>query len=79
MSVEAVKPVEETPVIATPEVSEAKKAAMTSPATEEKPIEVTPATEETAAPEATKGDDVVVEATPATEGVLGYKEPGLLK
>jgi hypothetical protein len=80
MSVEAPKPVEETPVTATPEVSETKKAAMTTPATEE-PIEATPATESNAAPltDATNTAEVVAEATPASEGELAYKEPGLLR
>ena len=77
MSVEAPKPVEETPVIATPETTEAQKTAMAAPDTTQ-PSEaeraVLPATEESIKP-----GEAVVEATPASEGVLGYKEPGLLK
>ena len=40
--------------------------------------EATPATTTAAATE-TSATEAVVEATPATEGVLAYKAPGLLK
>lgn len=74
MSVEAPKPVEETPVTATPETTEVKKM----------PETALPEAEPAAAKDASHDQvvnpgEAVVEATPASEGVLGYKEPGLLK
>lgn len=74
MSVEAPKPVEETPFTATPETSEVKKM----------PEATQPEAESAVASDSPKDQvqnpgEVVVEATPASEGVLGYKEPGLLK
>ena len=74
MSVEAPKPVEETPITATSETAEVKKM----------PEATQPEAEPTAAKDAFYDQvgnpgEVVLEATPASEGVLGYKEPGLLK
>jgi hypothetical protein len=91
MSVEAPKPVEETPVMEpTKAVLEQPEAPTTAPAetaatpAEALTTEPTPAatTEEPAAATATEDvekDETVVKAVPASEGVLGYKEPTLLK
>ncbi|KAK5464985.1 hypothetical protein LTS15_001548 [Exophiala xenobiotica] len=91
MSVEAPKPVEETPVVEpTKAVLEQPEAPTTAPAetaatpAEALTTEPTPAatTEESAAATATedvKKDETLVKAVPASEGVLGYKEPTLLK
>jgi hypothetical protein len=74
MSVEAPKLVEETPITATPEATEAKK----MPESAEPTAEPTAATD-TFHDQVQNPGEVVVEAIPASEGVLGYKEPGLLK
>lgn len=90
MSVEAPKPVEETPVVEpTKAALEQPEAPTTAPAETaatpaEAATEPTPAatTEEPAAATATedvKKDETAVKAVPASEGVLGYKEPTLLK
>lgn len=86
MSVEAPKTVEETPVVDTtkalPEQPEAAVAAEETPAVPAETTEATPAVpEESAAPatEEVKKDEAAVEAVPASEGVLGYKEPGFFK
>ncbi|KIW38033.1 uncharacterized protein PV06_10009 [Exophiala oligosperma] len=92
MSVEAPKPVEETPVVepttkALPEtpVESSTAPAETTATTAEPTAEATPAapaeesTEATPATEEVKKDETVVTAVPASEGVLGYKEPTLLK
>ena len=80
MSIDQVKP-EETPVVQKTE----------QPTTETTVINETPATTSTTeTPSATpaidatpavepKKDEAVVEALPASEGVLGYKAPGFLK
>lgn len=90
MSVEATKPVEETPVVEPtttkplPEHPEHSVAPVDAPAAA--PMETTEATpaaiEQPAGaiiPEEPKKDETVVEAIPASEGVLGYKEPKLFK
>jgi hypothetical protein len=91
MSVEAPKPVETTapvetkPVEATPEPAAATNTtpAATEPSTTtatETAATVPATTEETKPAEDTlKKDETVVEATPASEGTLGYKAPGFLK
>ncbi len=90
MSVEAPKPVEETPVVEpTKAALEQPEAPTTAPAETaatpaEAATEPTPAatTEEPAPATATedvKKDETPVKAVPASEGVLGYKEPTLLK
>ncbi len=86
MSVEAPKPVEETPVVDTtkplPEQPEAAIVPTETPAAPTETPEATPAVaEEPAAPatEELKKDETVVEAVPASEGVLGYKEPTFFK
>ena len=80
-TVEETTPVETKPVeqpIDTPAHTET-----TAPVTDkiETPAESNAATTETAAtPEkGLKKNEAVVEAVPASEGVLGYKAPGLLK
>lgn len=83
MSVTVDVPKAEEPVPVTkPVESTSAPAQDTVPATSEIPTETGPMgtmePETTAATEATK-TDAVVEATPATEGVLAYKAPGLLK
>ncbi|KIV79135.1 hypothetical protein PV11_06718 [Exophiala sideris] len=89
MSVEAPKPVEETPAVeptkAVPEQTEAPAAPveetavapLIAPTTEAAPA----ATEEPAVPakDDLKKDEVAVAAAPISEGILGYKEPTLLK
>lgn len=88
MSVEAPKPVEETPVIeatkALPEQPETSVGPVDAPAAP--PTEATPAAAEEPVAAATatsteepKKDEAVVEAAPASEGVLGYKEPTFFK
>ncbi|KAJ9607955.1 hypothetical protein H2200_008034 [Cladophialophora chaetospira] len=89
MSVDAVKPVEETPVVEPttkplPEHPETSTAPVGTPtAAPAETIEATPAaTEEpvvAATAEEPKKDEAVVEAVPASEGVLGYKEPTFFK
>jgi hypothetical protein len=94
MSVEAPKPVEETPVVdstkALPEQPETTAAPTETAAitTEPTATEATPSALPTegasaapaAAAEETKKDEAaIVEAVPATEGDLGYKEPSFLK
>jgi hypothetical protein len=74
MSVEAPKPVEEMPITATPETTEVKK----TPEATQTEAEPT-AANDTVHDQVPNPGEVVVEATPASEGVLGYKEPGLLK
>ncbi|KUL91492.1 hypothetical protein ZTR_01609 [Talaromyces verruculosus] len=84
---EVTKPVEETvaPVAETPVAEPAP--AVTEPAAEA-PAEAAPATEATEAPAAEATEAAAVEApkeeakeevTPATDGTLGYKGPGLVK
>ena len=71
------KPVEqpiETPAAATADETTAADATP-KPETTETPAAAT----EEVKPEETKKDEAVVEATPASEGVLGYKAPGFLK
>lgn len=88
-AVEATKPVEETvaPVAETPV---AEPAPVVTEAATETPAEVAPATEatEAAAAETTEAAAAAAEApkeeakeevTPATDGTLGYKGPGLVK
>ena len=89
MSVEAPKPVEETPAVeptkTVPEqpeapaapVEEAAVAPLVEPTTEAAPA----ATEEPAVPakDNLAKDEVAVTAVPISEGILGYKEPTLLK
>ena len=87
MSVEAPKPVEETPVVeptkALPEQPEASITPVDTPAAVS--AEGAPAAEEpvaaaaAATTEEPKKDDTAVEAVPASEGVLGYKEPTFFK
>lgn len=90
MSVEAPKPVEETPAVDAgkplPEQpTESLAAPVETPAVPTETTEAAPATTEEPAAAATetteesKKDETVVEAVPASEGVLGYKEPGFLK
>jgi hypothetical protein len=88
MSVEAPKPVEETPVVevskALPEQPEASTApADATAAAPADTTETTPAAVEepvvAAAPEEPKKDEAVVDVVPASEGVLGYKEPTFFK
>ena len=82
--------VEETPVTATLETSEVKNKTMpvaetTQPSeasntvvNDEQPTALP--SKDTAIPEeASKNGEAVVEAAPASEGVLGYKEAGLLR
>lgn len=88
MSVEAPKSVEETPAVDAGKPLP-EQPVETSAAPADTPTETTEATpaapEEPAAAAATetteeaKKDETVVEAVPASEGVLGYKEPGFLK
>lgn len=86
MSVEAPKTVEETPAVipkattAEETVEAPKPIESEAPATEtvEPVAAAAPTTTEESAQEVKK-DETVVEATPASEGVLGLKEPGLLK
>lgn len=82
MSVETPEVQESSPVVAKPvgtttanEVSAAPPQPITTAATTE-PVKET--SEVPAAVETAK-DEAVVEASPATEGILGYKAPGLLK
>src|ERR1700744_6546072 len=88
MSVEAPKPVEETPVVeptkALPEQPEASITPVDTPAAVS--AEGAPAAEEpvvaaaaAATTEEPKKDETAVEAVPASEGVLGYKEPTFFK
>ncbi|ETI22177.1 hypothetical protein G647_06250 [Cladophialophora carrionii CBS 160.54] len=91
MSVEAPKPVEETPVVEVPKTLPEQPEASTAPAdttvpAPAEPIETTPAeTEEpvvaaaAATTEEPKKDEAVVDVFPASEGVLGYKEPTFFK
>lgn len=87
MSVDASKPGEETPVVDTtikalPEQPEASTAATETPAAPAETTEATPAAAEepaAATTEEPKKDETVVEAVPASEGVLGYKEPTFFK
>jgi hypothetical protein len=76
MSVEAPKTVQETPITATPETTEATNVPETATA---QPEAEPATTQEAVHDQVQNAGDVVVEATPASEGVLGYKEPGLLK
>lgn len=80
MSVEAPKPEETTPGPAIKPV-EATTAETSVPAAPETsaPEAAKETAEPTAAPEVPAKDEAVVQATPATEGSLGYKAPGLLK
>lgn len=89
MSVEAPKPVEETPVVEPTKVvpeqteapvapaEEAAVAAPVEPTTETAPA----ATEEAVVPvkDEIKKDEAAATTAPISEGVLGYKEPTLLK
>ena len=88
MSVEAPKPVEETPVVETtkalpdlPETSITPTDTTAAPHAET--IEPTPAVAEepmaAATTEEPKKDETAVEPVPASEGVLGYKEPTFFK
>ena len=89
MSVEAPKPVEETPVVEPttkplPEQPESSIAHVDTPIVAPvDPVEPTPAVAEepvvAATAEETKKDETVVDAVPASEGVLGYKEPTFFK
>ncbi|EXJ86039.1 hypothetical protein A1O1_06408 [Capronia coronata CBS 617.96] len=89
MSVEAPKPVEETPVAETSKAVPEPTEASTTPAeTSVAPVETTSsapaaavASEEPAAPaaEEVKKEETPAATVPATEGVLGYKEPTLFK
>ena len=89
MSVEAPKPVEETPVVEPtkplPEHPETSVAATEATPAAAAPVEITEATpaaiEEpvAAVAEEPAKDEAVVEAVPASEGVLGYKEPNFFK
>ncbi|OAL20144.1 hypothetical protein AYO22_09116 [Fonsecaea multimorphosa] len=85
MSVEAPKPVEETPVVEPtkvvaeqPETTAEPTEAAAPPAetTEAAPV---PAEEPAAATEEVKKDEPATEIIPASEGVLGYKEPTFFK
>ncbi|KIX08159.1 uncharacterized protein Z518_02815 [Rhinocladiella mackenziei CBS 650.93] len=89
MSVEAPKPVEETPVVDATKAAPEQPEASTAPAeTSDAPAETTDAAPTTtaaaaeepaaAAAEDSKKDEAV-EAVPASEGVLAYKEPTLFK
>lgn len=82
MSIETPQVEETTPVVTKP-VEATTEAPVETPAaaaaTTETPAETVKESEPTTAvPEPAK-DETVVEATPATEGTLGYKEPGFLK
>jgi len=83
MSVEAAKPVEETPVVDTAKPLPEEPQVSTAPAeTSTEGVEATPATTEEPAAKATedsKKDETTAEAIPPSDGVLGYKEPTLLK
>ncbi|KIW67434.1 hypothetical protein PV04_06690 [Phialophora macrospora] len=89
MSVEAPKPVEETPVVETSKALPEQPEASTAPAsataaapaetTETTPAAVEEPTVAAAAPEDAKKDEAVVDIVPASEGVLGYKEPTFFK
>lgn len=89
MSVEAPKPVEETPVVEAPKALPEQPAAPSAhdattvpPVEAAEPVEATPAATEEApvpAPEEVNKGETIVEAIPATDGVLGFKEPTLLK
>lgn len=88
MSVEAPKTVEETAPVETkpaeqstetPAVVATETPAADAPKTETSETPAAAATEETKPTEETKKDETVVEAVPASEGVLGYKAPGFLK
>lgn len=80
---EAQKPVEEIPVVApaveaTPLAAEPQAPVTEVPAATEAPVVDAP--QEPAAPvEETAKEEPKVEVTPATDGVLGYKAPGLVK
>jgi hypothetical protein len=96
MSVEAPKPVEETPAVdstkALPEQPEttaapsdiaatttAAEATAATEATPSMPAESTAAAPAAATEEIKKDEAAIVEAVPATEGDLGYKEPSFFK
>lgn len=77
MSVETPKVEEPTPVIKPVQASETPAAIATETPSADA---ITPeAPKETTAAQEPAKDEAVVEATPASEGVLGYKEPGFLK
>ncbi|OAL36998.1 hypothetical protein AYO20_03767 [Fonsecaea nubica] len=86
MSVEAPKPVEETPVVepskVVPEQPETTAEPTEAAATPADTTEATPAVAEEPAAVATeevKKDEPAAEIVPASEGVLGYKEPTFFK
>ncbi|EXJ68254.1 uncharacterized protein A1O5_08869 [Cladophialophora psammophila CBS 110553] len=86
MSVEAPKPVEETPVVEPTKVAAEQPESTAEPTeTAAAPAETTEATpalaEEpaAAATEEAKKEEPASETTPASEGVLGYKEPTFFK
>jgi hypothetical protein len=81
MSVEATKVDETTPVVKSEQPTETPAPTTETPAvaeTTETPAAATTATDATPATEEAK-KETVVEAVPASEGVLGYKAPGFLK
>ena len=93
MSVEATKTVEETAPIESKPVEQSSETPALATSTEapatdaiktestETPAAATSTTADETKPveETLKKDETVVEAVPASEGVLGYKAPGLLK
>lgn len=82
MSVDVPKVEETTPVATKPveaiTIPEDTTLGTLEPVSDEPKTTTGPADTIAAATEAPK-EEAVVEATPATEGVLGYKAPGLLK
>lgn len=82
MSVDVPKVEETTPVVTKPVETTATPAETIAPvatepsSTEPHPVDTTMEPLGTTEP---LKDEAVVDATPATEGVLGYKAPGLLK
>ena len=84
MSVEAPKTVDEAQPVETKHVESTSGALVShdAPAVETLPTEApttAPAVDATPATNGLKKGETVVEATPASEGVLGYKAPGFLK
>lgn len=84
MSVETPQVEESTPVVTKPVESttvpsEVSAPIPSEPATEKPTTEAPTTVQETQTTAEPAKDETVVEATPATEGVLGYKAPGLLK
>ncbi len=84
MSVEAPKTVEEAQPVETKPIESTSEALVShdAPAVETLPTEApstASAVDATPATNGLKKGETVVEATPASEGVLGYKAPGFLK